>query len=264
MPARPCVPAPKPCWASPPDSTEATQAGVADRTAPRSSPTTLVARSEQQRRHRVRPRGEAGATLDLLSRRDGPHRRHRRAGPVARRTDHLLALNAAIEASRAGDAGRGFAVVRRRSEAACRADPWRHWPGRARSPRRHARACRPCEGSTAIARAADEAADRTDRIVGAAGQPAPGDTNDRPGGAESTAGIAGRLRHVAEQVDSTSARRTSIRPDSVRHPVAACTPQRSAKQRRLLAQAAFGCRLIESAEATAVDDAGHRRATCHP
>ncbi len=52
---------------------------------------------------------------------------------------------------------------------------------------------------TAIAHAADEAADRTDRIVGAV-------DNQRQAtrtiglAADSTAGIAGRLRHVAEQV----------------------------------------------------------------
>lgn len=184
------------------DSTEATQAVAVSTERLSIAAEDIGGQVEQQRAAAAesdRAGEQAQATLDLLAHETD------RIGEIVELVQslaaqtNLLALNAAIEASRAGDAGRGFAVVA--AEVKQLAAQTHGAIGRvgeivdATRSRMHA-----MQGSmTAIAHAADEAADRTDRIVGAV-------DNQRQAtwtmgqAAESTAGIAGRLRHVAEQV----------------------------------------------------------------
>jgi len=184
------------------DSTEATKAVALSTERLSVAAADIGGQVEQQRSAAAesdRAGEQAQATLDLLSRETD------RIGEIVELVQslaaqtNLLALNAAIEASRAGEAGRGFAVVA--AEVKQLAAQTHGAIGRvgdiveATRSRMHAMQT----SMTAIAHAADEAADRTDRIVGAV-------DNQRQAtrtiglAADSTAGIAGRLRHVAVQV----------------------------------------------------------------
>lgn len=184
------------------DSTEATQAVAASTERLSFAADDIGGQVEQQRGAAAesdRAGETAQATLDLLSRETD------RIGEIvglvqslAAQTN-LLALNAAIEASRAGEAGRGFAVVA--AEVKQLASQTHGAIGRVgeiveatRSRMHDMRA-----SIASIAKAADEAADRADRIVGAVDNQRQA-TRTIGQAAESTAGIAGRLRHVAEQV----------------------------------------------------------------
>jgi len=184
------------------DSTEATQA-VALSTERLSVAAEDIGGQVEQQRSAAAESDEAGekaqATLALLSRETD------RIGEIvglvqslAAQTN-LLALNAAIEASRAGDAGRGFAVVA--AEVKQLAAQTHGAIGRigdiveatrSRMSDMHA-------SMSAIAHAADEAADRADRIVSAVDKQRQA-TRTIGQAADSTAVVAGRLRHVAEQV----------------------------------------------------------------
>ena len=184
------------------DSTEATQA-VADSTEQLSIAADDIGGQVEQQRSAAAKSDRAGetaqATLDLLSRETD------RIGEIvglvqslAAQTN-LLAFNAAIEASRAGEAGRGFAVVA--AEVKQLAAQTHGAIGRVGEIVEATRTrMRDMQASiTSIARAVDEAADRADHIVGAV------DNQRRAArtigeAAESTAGIAGRLRLVAQRV----------------------------------------------------------------
>jgi methyl-accepting chemotaxis protein len=184
------------------DSTEATKAVALSTDRLSVAAEDIGGQVEQQRAAAAesdRAGEQAQATLDLLSRETD------RIGEIVELVQslasqtNLLALNAAIEASRAGDAGRGFAVVA--AEVKQLAAQTHGAIGRIGEIVEATRSrMQVMQGSmTAIAHAADEAADRTDRIVGAV-------DNQRQAtrtiglAADSTAGVAGRLRHVAEQV----------------------------------------------------------------
>ncbi|MBO9576854.1 MAG: hypothetical protein J7494_14060 [Sphingobium sp.] len=184
------------------DSTEATQA-VADSTERLSFAADDIGGQVELQRSAAAESDRAGetaqATLDLLSRETD------RIGEIvglvqslAAQTN-LLALNAAIEASRAGEAGRGFAVVA--AEVKQLAAQTHGAIGRVGEIVEATRArMRDMQTSiTSIAQAADEAADRADHIVSAVDNQRQA-TRTIGQAAESTAGIAGRLRHVAEQV----------------------------------------------------------------
>lgn len=186
------------------DSTDATQA-VADSTERLSVAADDIGGQVEQQRSAAaesdRAGGMAQQTLDLLSRETD------RIGEIvglvqslAAQTN-LLALNAAIEASRAGDAGRGFAVVA--AEVKQLAAQTHGAIGRVGEIVEATRArMRDMQASiTSIAKAVDEAANRADHIVGAVDNQRQA-TRTIGQAAESTAGIAGRLRYVAEQVVS--------------------------------------------------------------
>jgi methyl-accepting chemotaxis protein len=190
------------------DSTEATQAVALSTERLSIAAEDIGGQVEQQRSAAAESDaagGKAQATLDLLSRETD------RIGEIvglvqslAAQTN-LLALNAAIEASRAGDAGRGFAVVA--AEVKQLAAQTHGAIGRIGDivEATRSRMSDMQASMSAIAHAADEAADRADRIVSAVDNQRQA-TRTIGQVAESTAGIAGRLRHVAEQVvDDVSA-----------------------------------------------------------
>ena len=184
------------------DSNEATQA-VAASTERLSVAAEDIGGQVQQQRGAASASDTAGetaqATLDALSRETD------RIGEIVELVQslaaqtNLLALNAAIEAARAGEAGRGFAVVAAEvKQLAAQTQGAISRVGEIVEATR-VRMREMQSSMTAIANATDEAAQRADHIVNAVDKQRQA-TLTIGQAAESTAGIAGRLRFVAEQV----------------------------------------------------------------